>query len=163
MVLYSPSTSIFPKSSKSLNPPTTMRSLIAMVFLALKTVLGQSGRPCGLKVAPCPEDQHCIPNEPGCDDPNRCIGHCEFTNTYPSCGGHRAEPLDCDASADCRDDPREPDSCGMACDIPGICIPKDHATCDPSQGMGSCPGGLFCYVWEEEKEFDAGNGCGICL
>ncbi|KAI9148452.1 N-glycosidase [Paramyrothecium foliicola] len=50
------------------------------------------GRSCGFKIAPCPEDMKCTPNEPSCKDTNRCLGYCTFKNEYPDCGGFRINP-----------------------------------------------------------------------
>ncbi|EQL00111.1 hypothetical protein G6O67_003399 [Ophiocordyceps sinensis] len=62
---------------------------------------------------------------------------------YPACGGHTVKPLSCDEKSICVDDPRNPRSCGMACDVPGICIPKSVQTCEhPGQ---ACFKGLRCY------------------
>jgi hypothetical protein len=137
--------------------------ILTAVALALSsTTMAQSGRPCGLKIAPCPDGQTCIPNEDGCTNMDRCPGHCEFTNTYSSCGGHRIEPLDCDDAHECNDDPRKPESCGMACDVPGICIPKEQPKCGGYMEDG-CPEGLACYDWPEEEYLARGEGCGVCL
>lgn len=125
----------------------------------------EPGRPCGFKIAPCPEDQYCKPDSADCTDLNKCQGTCTFTNTYPDCGGFRPDPPKCDCEATCQDDPRLPDSCGQACDLPGICVPKETPTCGGFAGT-QCPKGLFCYDVPDDK-CDPDNGgadCGgICL
>ncbi|OBT99179.1 hypothetical protein VE01_02628 [Pseudogymnoascus verrucosus] len=87
------------------------------------------GRPCGLKIARCSEDMTCVPNKPSCTNPNTCLGTCQFTNTYQSCGGHRINPPICKKGEVCIDDPRQPESCGQACDGPGICLPEVGIEC----------------------------------
>ncbi|GFP59624.1 hypothetical protein ACSS6W_009847 [Trichoderma asperelloides] len=124
----------------------------------------QVGRACGFKIAPCPFDMKCVPNNPYCSELNRCPGHCEFKNQYQSCGGFTPRPHNCGGNSECQDDPRLPPNCGLACDVPGICIPKETHFCGGFIGL-SCPEGLFCY--------DALDGCdplhggadcgGICL
>ena len=117
-------------------------------------------RPCGLKIAPCPNDQECVPNDESCTDLNRCLGYCDWKNEYPDCGGFRVEPKYCDERSECKDDPREPESCGMACDVPGICIPKDASTCDEGHG---CPSGLYCYKTVEYDNYGQPCDGSICL
>lgn len=125
-------------------------SLLLAALIAVNTAAAQSdSRGCGLKIAPCPSDQNCIPDNDDCTDLNRCLGHCEWKNMYADCGGHRAVPKYCDEWSECKDDPREPYSCGMACDVPGICIPKHVEGCD---GDEECSDGLWCY---DMKTFDA--------
>ncbi|KFY49996.1 hypothetical protein V496_09677 [Pseudogymnoascus sp. VKM F-4515 (FW-2607)] len=70
--------------------------LLALSALTLGLVQASDlDRPCGLKIAPCSEDMTCVPNNDHCTDLNRCLGTCQFTNTYPSCGGFRVEPVTC--------------------------------------------------------------------
>ncbi len=109
----------------------------AVVFAAL-----DDNRPCGFKIAPCPKDTTCVPNEDDCTDLDVCPGTCRFKNEYPSCGGFRIEPQFCDQDSTCKDDPRVTSGCGMACDAPGICVPNDAPSCGKN---GKCPKGLYCY------------------
>ncbi|KAH6603144.1 hypothetical protein Trco_007919 [Trichoderma cornu-damae] len=146
--------------------------LFKSVFLAMAISLAsaqdpsdsQVGRPCGFKIAPCPDDMKCVPDRPGCPNINICPGHCEFKNRYPSCGGFRPRPHKCNKNSECKDDPRLPPNCGMACDAPGICIPKDAPICGGIAGF-ACPDGLFCY--DELDDCDPNDGgvdcIGICL
>src|SRR5687767_10263104 len=103
----------------------------------------EPGRPCGFKIAPCPEDMTCVPNSDDCKDTNTCAGTCQFTNKYPPCGS-RGPVGYCDEKTEtCGDDPRTPGRCGMKCDAPGICIPNDAPPCNGFAGF-QCPDGLFC-------------------
>ncbi|RDA91947.1 hypothetical protein CP533_1351 [Ophiocordyceps camponoti-saundersi (nom. inval.)] len=122
-----------------------------------------AARPCGLKIAPCPSNSICVPSSPDCADLNKCKGTCQ--KKYPSCGGFRIKPVNCDKDSECVDDPRFPNSCGMACDAPGICIPKKAPSCSGFAGL-RCPRGLTCY----DKPNDGcdprkgGADCiGVCL
>lgn len=116
----------------------------ALSATALGFVESSVGNPCGLKIAPCSEDTVCVPDSPDCKDLNRCLGTCQFKNTYKSCGGMTPTPVTCPEGTECIDDPRFPDSCGMACDAPGICAPEKKKTCSGFLGT-SCPEGLYCY------------------
>ncbi|OBT71458.1 hypothetical protein VF21_10600 [Pseudogymnoascus sp. 05NY08] len=119
--------------------------LLTLTALALGLVHASDlGRPCGLKIAPCSGDMTCVPNKPSCTNTNTCLGTCRFTNTYQSCGGHRVNPPICKEDEVCLDDPRTPESCGQACDKPGICLPAKEIQCGGFVGK-SCPQGLFCY------------------
>lgn len=124
----------------------TATALGLISFAAAKGGVGPSTeRPCGFKIAPCPEDTVCIPNANSCTNLNRCAGTCHFKNNYRSCGGFRPAPApSCPRGTICKDDPRFPDSCGMACDAPGICLPKRQRTCGGFAGL-RCPDGLHCY------------------
>lgn len=138
-----------------------------LAFMALAS-LGAAqtagyGRPCGLKIAPCPEDSVCKPDSPKCTDLNVCKGTCVLQNTYPPCGGHRPNPPKCDDESECRDDPRHPDGCGLACDKPGICMPKNPPRCGK---YVSCPKRLYCYDDPRDKCVPKKGGAecpGICL
>ncbi|CAM1502658.1 Fc.00g074340.m01.CDS01 [Cosmosporella sp. VM-42] len=124
-----------------------------------------TGQPCGLKIAPCPKDQYCLPDSPRCTDLNRCRGTCTFKNTYPDCGGFRPNPPKCDPDSTCQDDPRLPGSCGMACDKAGICVPNDLPSCGGFTGA-ECPKGLYCYDKPDDgcDPNHGGADCGgICL
>lgn len=124
--------------------PTTLLLKSAAVFsliMALLTHAQTSGQPCGFKIAPCPETQVCVPNNSDCTDLNRCLGTCD----YPTCGGFRANPQNCDSDSKCVDDARD-GGCGQACDKPGICVPKQQRTCNV-EADGSCPDGTTCFAW----------------
>ncbi|KAK1240387.1 hypothetical protein MKX07_004415 [Trichoderma sp. CBMAI-0711] len=120
--------------------------LFQSILLALITslALGQSevGRPCGFKMAPCPFDMKCVPDNAHCPHPSRCPGHCEFKNKYDQCGGFTPRPHVCRRGSRCQDDPRLPPNCGMACDAPGICIPENAPFCGGFMGnLNFCSGG----------------------
>lgn len=137
---------------------------LSALTLAL-THASDLNRPCGLKIAPCSEDMTCVPNEPSCTNPNKCLGTCQFTNTYKSCGGHRADPPKCADDELCLDDPRTPESCGQACDGPGICLPAKQIPCGGFVGA-QCPEGLFCYDVPHDgcDPQNGGADCGgICV
>lgn len=140
------------------------------IFVLTATALASLGatqatnspRQCGLKIAACPSNTICIPSNPDCTDLDRCKGTCQ--KKYPSCGGHRPNPPRCDRNSECKDDPRFP-GCGMACDRPGICIPKNAPSCGGFAGF-RCPAGLYCYD-KPNDGCDPRNGgadcIGICL
>lgn len=86
-------------------------------------------------------------------------------NEYPSCGGFRVTPVNCPDGSYCADDPRNPFSCGMACDAPGICIPKTAQICGALANV-ECPDGLTCYDYPSDNcdPRSGGEYCvGICL
>ncbi|PHH92923.1 hypothetical protein CDD83_3413 [Cordyceps sp. RAO-2017] len=121
------------------------------------------GRPCGLKIAPCPGNQICIPDSLDCEDLNRCKGTCR--KRYQSCGGFRVKPLECPKGFSCKDDPRLPPNCGLACDRPGICIPDKAPACSGLAGK-RCPRGLDCYDRPNDgcDPRKGGADCiGVCL
>jgi hypothetical protein len=150
---------------------------LSVFALMVALAAADSGNVCGLKIAPCPEGEVCIPNDPECTDVNRCLGTCEAptkmlvvkraaTTTYQACGGFVATPTPCPTDYTCIDDPRR-GGCGMACDIPGICVPNDSPTCAGFIGK-SCPAdsGLQCYDYPGDgcDPDDGGADCsGICL
>ncbi|KPM34611.1 hypothetical protein AK830_g11957 [Neonectria ditissima] len=125
-----------------------------------------TGQPCGLKTAPCPEDARCIPDSKDCTNLKRCRGTCHFKNYYQQCGGFRVSPSPpCPGRTKCKDDPRLPDSCGMACDAPGICISPKLPQCGGFAGF-TCPYGLYCYDAPNDgcDPNDGGADCiGVCL
>ncbi|KFH42467.1 hypothetical protein ACRE_068040 [Hapsidospora chrysogenum ATCC 11550] len=136
-------------------------AFLAAAALAVTTVAAEGRRPCGFKIAPCPGDNVCVPMSDDCTNMNVCAGWCSpkpstHEKDYPSCGGFRIEPKPCDAGSVCVDDPRRPGSCGMACDIPGICVPVDAPKCPD----GVCPEGLQCYSYEQ---FPYGSHESLCL
>ncbi|KAM4067900.1 Kazal domain-containing protein [Hirsutella rhossiliensis] len=146
---------------------------IAAVGLASFVAAGPAARPCGLKIAPCPHKTTCVPLYPGCTNLDRCRGTCvakkdyyrSAKKDYPSCGGHRANPPKCPAHSTCKDDPRIPNNCGMACDRPGICIPKNAPSCGGFAGR-PCPKGLRCYDAPNDgcDPNKGGADCiGVCL
>ncbi|KHN97300.1 Kazal domain-containing protein [Metarhizium album ARSEF 1941] len=138
--------------------------VVAVAALGLST-LASAQRPCGLRIAPCPADQRCVPNSPRCTDLNRCRGTCQFRNKYTSCGGFVVHPATCPDGFECRDDPRLPGSCGLACDKPGVCIPKSAPPCGGFAGF-ACPTGLFCYDVPGDgcDPKNGGADCiGVCL
>lgn len=141
-------------------PSLTLLKNIALFGVATALLVqGQTDkRPCGRRIAPCPESQTCFPNEPGCTDLNFCLGTCD----YPSCGGFTSNPQTCSPKAKCVDDAREP-GCGQACDKPGICVPNDQPTCD-HEGDEACPNGTKCYLWSSNGPVVGGeDSAGICL
>ncbi|KAM5381814.1 hypothetical protein ACJZ2D_002804 [Fusarium nematophilum] len=146
-----------------------VKNLIVAAALGLASLTAAkqgTGEPCGHKIAPCPSDQKCVPNKPSCTDLNRCSGTCYFKNQYQTCGGFRREPPPpCKKGTKCIDDSRIPFSCGMACDMPGICAPKKLHRCGGFAGL-ECPKGLWCYD-DPTDDCDPENGgadCGgICL
>ncbi|KAF7553835.1 hypothetical protein G7Z17_g3335 [Cylindrodendrum hubeiense] len=129
------------------------------------TVAKPTNHPCGFKIAPCPDKTVCTPNSPYCTDLNRCAGTCVPQKEYPSCGGFRVNPPKCPKGSTCKDDPRIPGSCGMACDAPGICIPNKAPSCSGFAGL-VCPKGLTCYDLPNDgcDPLDGGADCiGVCL
>lgn len=85
---------------------------------------------------------------------------------YPPCGGHRPNPPECPPYSTCKDDPRIQDSCGMACDQPGICIPDNAPSCAGFAGR-QCPNKkLRCYDAPNDgcDPKHGGADCiGVCL
>lgn len=146
-----------------------VKNLLVAAALGLTSfVAAKQGidRACGLKIAPCPEDTECIPDSPDCTDLNRCTGRCYFKNQYQTCGGFTPKPPPpCKKGTTCIDDSRIPNSCGMACDMTGICAPNKLHQCRGIAGL-ECPYGLWCYD-DPSDDCDPENGgsdCGgICL
>lgn len=148
--------------------------LLKAILLAITATLASTqtitpaqnnlGRSCGFKLSPCPLDTKCISNNPYCSELNRCAGHCEFKNNYESCGGFTPRPHNCDKNHECQNDPRLPPNCGLACDVPGICVPKEVHYCEGFLGL-RCPEGLFCYDQLDGCDpLHGGADCsGICL
>lgn len=86
-----------------------------------------AGARCGMILANCPEGQICATINPACYSLDVCYGVCKNEpvykpSKYPSCGGFTATPSTCSEPNICIDDPRRGQSCGMACDMPGICV-----------------------------------------
>lgn len=141
-------------------------------------------RLCGLNTGPCPFGSVCVATSLSCTDLSRCPGICKprwlpvqtstkslpepsatATRTYPSCGGFRPSPVPCPDDSFCADDPRKTSGCGMACDMPGICIPKSAPKC---RGFAPkpCPSGLQCFDYPNDgcDPRTGGADCiGICL
>jgi hypothetical protein len=61
-------------------------------------------------------------------------------SAYKSCGGFRMVPKTCAEGYDCIDDARIQNSCGMACDRPGICV-RNLDLCGGIAGF-RCPKGM---------------------
>ncbi|KAK4239546.1 hypothetical protein C8A03DRAFT_42865 [Achaetomium macrosporum] len=85
--------------------------------------------------------------------------------TYQSCGGFRIKPLDCPKGQLCIDDPYV-GGCGLACDMPGICVDvAASAFCGGFAGL-PCKEGKKC-VDDPRDECDPEHGgadCGgICV
>ncbi|AEO62198.1 6e8ca68b-0046-4407-ad3b-d2b103c2a774 [Thermothielavioides terrestris] len=82
--------------------------------------------------------------------------------TYQSCGGFRANPVECPDGQICIDDPYR-GGCGMACDMPGICV--EPVFCGGIAGI-ACKDGKKC-VDDPRDDCDPENGgsdCGgICV
>ncbi|PGH21304.1 hypothetical protein AJ80_03354 [Polytolypa hystricis UAMH7299] len=74
-------------------------------------------------------------------EPTRVIPTLSPAPTYQSCGGFRIEPKPCPKGYECIDDPRRT-GCGMACDMPGICVKP--VFCGGFAGL-QCPKGQTCY------------------
>ncbi|PFH63381.1 hypothetical protein XA68_12345 [Ophiocordyceps unilateralis] len=119
---------------------------------------------CGVNKAECSNDTRCVPRHPDCHDLQRCAGTCERIDRYPSCGGFTVTPHNCDDASTCIDDPRFPESCGMACDAPGICVPKNTPRCGGYEGP-NCPQGLHCFGLKSGCDAKkVGPDCqGICM
>ncbi|TPX12482.1 uncharacterized protein E0L32_006894 [Thyridium curvatum] len=86
----------------------------------------------------------------------------EPTHTYQSCGGFRISPVPCPKGHICVDDPYK-GGCGMACDMPGICVKP--VFCGGFAGI-QCKGGKKC-VDDPRDDCDPKHGgadCGgICI
>jgi hypothetical protein len=117
--------------------------------------------PCGPGLPPCSPDTICeTDNYASCPGGSACPGTCAYINSYPFCGGETMHPNYCAQGERCVDDARFPESCGMACDAPGICVSEEQPRC--TMGDGVCPWGLWCY--RDLYTDCAGDGCsGVCL
>jgi hypothetical protein len=168
---------------KNSSPKTTtmfVPSILSYTLLSLlaATVIAGDDRPCGFKIAPCPTGQTCVRTDPACTRGENCAGICRSesatqttvtatapprpTRTHQSCGGMRMEPMPCPEDQICIDDP-ESDGCGMACDMPGICV---TTTFCGGYGNVKCKGGKKC-VDDPRDDCDPNDGgydCGgICV
>ncbi|KAH7319628.1 hypothetical protein B0I35DRAFT_477963 [Stachybotrys elegans] len=135
-------------------------SISAMLGLVAAAAAASPPRPpsCDMASA-CPEGQQCAVAADRPSSGYTCIP----LNDYPSCGGYRIEPQNCDSSQVCIDDPRIP-GCGMACDRPGICVNTGPPTCIGGDSS-ACPSGTWCY---NHPQYECNPGgrkpCpGICL
>ncbi|KAG5971375.1 hypothetical protein E4U58_007615 [Claviceps cyperi] len=154
------------RSKHHIKTPKHVSMVLPLYIVSLAALSLASGqRSCGFKIADCPSDQLCVPDSPECTDLNICLGTCQFRNSYTTCGGFRSQPVKCPSGAVCRDDPRVPGSCGLACDVPGICMPKKAPSCAGFAGR-ACPKGLQCYdvLHDGCDPQDGGADCiGVCL
>lgn len=133
-------------------------SRLSFIFLSLFSI--------GL-ADPCLSDNDCT-YDMRCDKQlDNTEAYCVYRNLYQSCGGNTPIPTTCDddkngRSTTCLDDPRK-EGCGMACDAPGICLPKDVPWCGGFIGK-ACPEGLFCYYPRATPEQAQCADCtGQCL
>lgn len=153
-------------------------SLAVAALLGAATLASAERRPCGFRIAPCPTGEVCEKVDPSCDRGENCAGVCVPATpttlsvvttpkatpkpTYGPCGGHRIEPLTCPDDQICIDDPYA-HGCGMACDMPGICVTP--VFCGGFAGI-QCEGGKTC-VDDPRDNCDPKNGgadCGgICV
>ncbi|GAB1313754.1 hypothetical protein MFIFM68171_03964 [Madurella fahalii] len=144
-------------------------SLAVAVLLGAATLASADKRPCGFKIAPCPAGEVCEKVDPSCDRGENCAGFCVPETPkpprprYPSCGGYRVEPVTCpEADQLCIDDPYA-NGCGMACDLPGICVTP--VFCGGFAGI-QCEDGKMC-IDDPRDDCDPMNGgadCGgICV
>lgn len=69
-----------------------------------------------------------------------------------SCGGFTTTPHACPKGQVCIDDPRS-GGCGMACDMPGICV--NDRPCEVQNGERVCPKGQICV---DDPRFDTVKG-----
>jgi hypothetical protein len=84
--------------------------------------------------------------------------------TYRACGGLLPEANKCPAGYQCISDPRRK-GCGLACDEPGICVPKNFDKCGGFAGF-VCPKGKKCYDYPADNCDPENHGAdciGICL
>lgn len=108
----------------------------------------------------CPYDMRCDTQQADGSSSSYCV----FRNAYKSCGGNTPTPSTCDDNGDateCVDDPRKP-GCGMSCDVPGICLPKELHTCGGLMGR-ECPEGLYCYLPKPTEAGQCADCFGQCL
>jgi len=86
---------------------------------------------------------------------------------YKACGGMLIEANKCPDGYECMSDPRKKGGCGLACDEPGICVPKDAPKCGGFAGF-QCPTEKNYICYDDPRDgCDAAKGCadgmGICL
>jgi hypothetical protein len=84
------------------------------------------GARCGVLLPLCADGQDCIGTDPMCYSEDVCYGVCKKIPIrpppkYPACGGYTRKPNTCLAPNICINDPFS-GGCGMACDMPGICV-----------------------------------------
>jgi hypothetical protein len=152
-------------------------SLAVLPLLGAASLATADKRPCGFKIAPCPTGEVCQKVDPSCNRGENCQGYCVSApttlvttkttpdppkQTYQSCGGFRIQPVDCPEGEICVDDPYR-GGCGMACDIPGICVKP--VFCGGFAGI-ACKDGKKC-IDDPTDDCDPKNGgadCGgICV
>lgn len=151
---------------------------VTLVSILASPALASEDRPCGFRIAPCPTGQTCHRTDLTCTRGENCAGVCrsgtetlttvtvtappEPTRTYQSCGGFRPKPAPCPEDQICIDDP-DRGGCGMACDMPGICV---SPTFCGGYGNIKCKGGKKC-IDDPRDDCDPKKGgydCGgICV
>ena len=176
---------LYPISETNMFGLTFIATSMTAFYAAM--ALGQE-RPCGFRIAPCPTGQTCSRLDPSCTRGENCAGVCHdaptalgaatatatssfiaapvtpilTARTHQSCGGRRIEPAPCPEGQICIDDP-DGHGCGLACDIPGICVTPTF--CGGFAGV-KCPDGERC-VDDPRDDCDPENGgfdCGgICV
>ena len=118
--------------------------LVSLLATAAAAASTDDSRPCGFKIAPCPEGEFCKRNDPGCALGENCAGTCVPLPTYEFCGG--IANIKCKTYGEtCYDDPRDKCSLdGGGADCGGICL--GHLTQCFKNGAGRpCPEGTKCY------------------
>jgi hypothetical protein len=137
--------------------------LVSLLGVALVAATGQ---PCGFRIAPCPQGEICLPNDPNCSRGENCAGTCVAAPTYKFCGGFAGFQCEGDNET-CYDDPRDdcdPNNGGADCG--GICLAPDNIiSCGGITGK-QCPTGLTCYDFPEDDcnpEKGGADCIGFCL
>lgn len=124
--------------------PFSAMARISWALLAILAICAVSAdNECG-GGKKCSVDKKCVPDSAECQQLATCSGNCVFKNEYASCGGLTPTPTFCSKSTRCDNDPRIDYGCGLACDRPGICLPKKLKTCGGITGQ-RCRKGLYCY------------------
>jgi hypothetical protein len=169
-----------------------------LFFLAISASQALAQMPCGFKIAPCPADQVCMRRDPSCTRGENCAGFCTPKSDYddvipampsrdPSvsttprpnrrgCGVRTTSGVyNCEADEKCIDDPIRQGSCGMACDLPGICVKKSTSPVTVSQPKPTfvicggrrkeqpCKKDEKCVDKPETPGALAYDGAGICV
>lgn len=151
-------------------------TVFVSLLAAVASAQSYGGRPCGFKIAPCPEGQVCRKNDPKCDRGENCAGTCVPVKpvptlkptatitraprpTYKPCGGFRIDPtMQCADDEICMDDPYV-EGCGLACDRPGICVKPEF--CGGFAGF-SCKDPRKICVDDPRDDCDPLNGGADC-
>jgi hypothetical protein len=84
------------------------------------------------------------------------------TATWQRCGGFVVTPVPCPTGQICVDNPYQP-GCGMACDMPGICVKP--TVCGGFAGL-KCPTGKKCFDDPRDRcdpEAGGADCIGICI